>query len=342
MIPTETERSAPKLSVVIIGRNEEQFIGQSIRSALAATADLPGGAEVIFADSASTDRSVEIAAQLPVRVLQLRPEWPLCVAAGRYTGYLHSTGDYVFFMDGDSVVQQDWLAQAVDFLDRNPEYGAVAGVLDEEYIDPAGGRMGGRKNIRGQDLSAERIDCKTLGGIAMFRRAALDQAGTVNPHLPTAEDHELCMRIRNAGYKLARIPGLMSIKYTERRDTLGEVLRRTRTRMYDYGAVIRYSALYGGGWQFCFDAIPYVVSFAATVLLFLLALPLAIYFHQLWLLGLAGLLVCLAVVIRKGSIRGAVMSLLIRSVTTLRTIISFVRTKPQPIDAYPTDVIQIR
>ena len=219
MSNVENNPEPTKLSVVIIGRNEEQFIAKSIRSALAAAPELPG-VEVIFVDSASTDRSVEIATQFPIRILQLRPEWPLCVAAGRYTGFRYSCGEYTMFLDGDAEVEKDWLVRAINFMDRNPKYGGIAGVLDEKYIDMNGVDRGGRENVRRQDVSKELIDCKTLGGIALFRRLALEKAGTVNPHLPTAEDHELCMRIRNCGFKLARIPGRMAVKYTEKRDTL--------------------------------------------------------------------------------------------------------------------------
>ncbi len=165
-----------KLSVVIIGRNEEQFIGGAIESVMKA-GPLMDGLEVIFADSASTDRSIEVAKQYPIRILQLKKDWPLCVAAGRYTGYLHSRGQYVFFQDGDSFANADWLASAVDFMDRNPDYGAVAGVLDEEYVDAAGVRSGGCPNVFEQDLTKSLIECKNLGGIALFRRAAMEKAG---------------------------------------------------------------------------------------------------------------------------------------------------------------------
>lgn len=330
-----------KLTVVIIGRNEEQFIGGAIESVLKAQSKIPG-LEVIFADSASTDRSVEIAKQYPIRVLQLKKEWPLCVAAGRYTGYLHSHGEYVFFQDGDSNAEADWLVQAVAFMDSHPQFGAVAGVLDEEYVDAHGIHSGGVPNVFEQDLAKEVSECKNLGGIALYRRRAMDLAGPVNPHLPTAEDHELCMRIRNAGFKVARIPGRMAVKFTENRQTIREVLRRSRTKMYDYGAVIRHARVYGGAVQFCLDAIPFVVSFAATVLFFIVATPLAGYFGKLWVvLSLAALLV-VAQVIKKGGFHGAGLSMAVRSVSTYRTILSYLRTKPKPIEDYPTDVIHVR
>jgi len=333
--------TASKLTVVIIGRNEEQFIGGAIESVLKAQSRIPG-LEVIFADSASTDRSIEIAKQYPIRILQLKKEWPLCVAAGRYIGYLHSHGEYVFFQDGDSEAEADWLVQAVAFMDSHPEYGAVAGVLDEEYVDAQGNHGGGAPNVFDQDLTKPVCDCKNLGGLALYRRRAMELAGPVNPYLPTAEDHELCMRIRNAGFKVARIEGRMAIKFTENRETIREILRRSRTKMYDYGAVIRHAALYGGAFQFCLDAIPFVVTSAATAIFFLVVTPLAGYFGKLWVvLALAGLL-GLAQVIRKGGLHGAGLSMAVRSVSTYRTILSYLRTRPKPIKDYPTDVIHVR
>jgi len=330
-----------KLTVVIIGKNEEQFIGKAIASVLAVKPRIPE-LEVVFVDSASTDRSVEVAKEFPIRILQLRPDWPLCVAAGRYTGFRNSSGEYVLFLDGDAEAEPDWLVRAVKYMDENPDCGAIAGVLDEEYVTPEDEHVGGTKNVFKQDLSKPVIQCKALGGIAMYRRKALDQVGQVNPHLPTGEDDELCMRIRNAGFKLIRIEGRMAIKYTEKRETLHEVFRRTRTKMYDYGAVVRYCATYGAGTQYCLDAIPYIVSFSILLALGFLLTPIAIWFRMGWVPLVLTLLLFAAVVIKRRGIYNALLSLAVRAVSTYRTVVSFLTTKPKPIDAYPTDVIVIK
>ncbi len=337
----ETLSRPPKLTVVIIGRNEEQFIAKSIGSALAAES-LLAGVEVIFVDSASTDRSVEIASEFPIRILQLRREWPLCVAAGRYTGYRYSHGEYILFLDGDAEIEKDWLAEAIAFMDEHPQYGAIAGVLDEEYVTPEDVRVGGRTNVFHQDLSKPFVEGKTLGGIALYRRAALEKAGTVNPHLPTAEDHELCLRLRNAGFKLVKIPSRMAVKYTEKRDTFHEILRRSRTKMYDYGAVIRYSSEYGGGAQYVLDTIPYILSFSLTFVLFAISIPVAIYFGALWIVVLSAIGLFGAIVIKKRGVRRAMLSVAVRSISTYRTIVSYLKTSPKPIADYPTDVIEVR
>ncbi len=126
-----------RVSLVIIGKNEEPFIQAAIASALeASTYVVPS--EVLYVDSASTDRTIERARSFPIRILQLKPEWTLTPAAGRYTGFRHAVGEYVFFIDGDSEVEGPWLASAIQFLDVHPEYGAVAGVLNEVWLDRDG------------------------------------------------------------------------------------------------------------------------------------------------------------------------------------------------------------
>lgn len=337
----EVKQNRCKLSIVIIGRNEEQFIERGIESTINVRSRI-SDTEIIFVDSASTDQSVALASRFPITILQLKPDWPLSVAAGRYTGYRWSGGEYIFFLDGDAEVDSNWLADAVRFLDDNPVYAGVAGVLDEEYITPAGVRTGGATNVFGQDLSRSVIDSKVLGGIALFRRSVLEEVGTVNPHLPTAEDHELCLRIRRAGWKVARIKGRMAIKYTEDRQTLYEVLRRARTRMYNYGAVLKYCQQYGAGWQYCIDTIPYLLSFAIFLLCLTIALPLAVWTDKvIWYVGFVAV-TFLAVAIKKGSLKGAILSIAVRSVSLFKTLLSYLRTHPKsPLD-YPTDVIHVQ
>ena len=332
---------ACRFTAVIIGRNEEQFIGGAIESLLKLRELVPD-AEIIFVDSASKDRSIEIAQQYPICILQLPSSFPLGVGAGRYTGYRWSHGDYIFFLDGDAVADSHWLDKAMKFMDQHTEYGAVAGVLDEEYVDSKGVHSGGTPNVFGQDLTREVIDSKVLGGIALYRRTVLEEVGTVHPYLPTAEDHELCLRIRRAGYKVARLKGRMAIKYTEDRNTVYEVLRRARTKMYDYGAVLKYCQQYGAGWQYCMDTIPYLVSFALVVAGFMVALPLAFYFGALHWLGLAALLMFLAIAVKKRSLKGAVLSVAVRSVSLFKTVVSYIKTTPRSPSEYPTDVIHVQ
>jgi hypothetical protein len=45
---------------------------------------------------------------------------------------------------------------------------------------------------------------------------------------------------------------------------------------------------------------------------------------------------------KKGGLHGAGLSLAVRSVSTYRTVLSYLKTRAKPIEDYPTDVIRIR
>jgi glycosyltransferase involved in cell wall biosynthesis len=330
-----------KLTVVIIGKNEEQFIGKSIASVIEASKNME--TQIIYVDSASTDKSIDEAKKFPICILQLRPDWHLSVAAGRYTGTLHARGEYIFFLDGDAEADPGWFDDAIEFMDANPNFGAVAGVLEEVYMSLDGKEVvGGNKNVRGQDLNNHMCGVKSLGGLALFRHSVLKEVGTVNPYLPTGEDDELCLRIRNAGYKLARLKFPMAIKYTEKRQSVHEVTRRCRTKMYDYGTVIRYSSLYGAGFQYAVEMIPYVVSFVLFGLILCAVIPALIYFQRFEIL-LGGVIIAAAYMLfKKKNLKGVVISLMVRAVSTYRTVVSFLTTKTKSEKSYPTDVIRVQ
>ena len=337
----DDESTQCKLTVIIIGKNEEQFIAKSIASVIDASKNME--TQIIYVDSASTDKSIEEAKQFPIGILQLRPDWHLSVAAGRYTGTLHAKGEYIFFLDGDAEVEPEWFGQAIGFMDANPDFGAVAGVLEEVYMSLDGTQVvGGKKNVRGQDLTKHTLGVKTLGGLALFRNSVLNEVGTVNPYLPTAEDHELCLRIRNASYKLARLNFPMAIKYTEQRQSVHEVTRRCRTKMYDYGTVMRYSALYGAGVQYAIETIPYLVSFVFAVLLACIAIPVLFYFDRLEFALIGAAIAFAYMLLKKKSLKGVMLSLMVRAVSAYRTIVSYMTTETQPVSRYPRDVIRVQ
>src|SRR6056297_2890706 len=82
---TQSEKGQLPLSVVIITENEEDNIGDCIESVFAACRSV-SAFEVILVDSASTDRTVEIAHEYPVTVLRIPDEHTVSCGAGRFVG----------------------------------------------------------------------------------------------------------------------------------------------------------------------------------------------------------------------------------------------------------------
>src|SRR5262249_28746397 len=125
------------VSIIVIGGNEAQRIERCLRSVFAS---LPSGedCDVIYVDSASEDDPVAIARRFPIRILQRRKSWKLSPSAGRYIGYQHARGQYLLFVDGDSLLFKRWLKKAWEYLDHNPACGGVGGIMHQAYLSRKG------------------------------------------------------------------------------------------------------------------------------------------------------------------------------------------------------------
>jgi glycosyltransferase involved in cell wall biosynthesis len=181
------------LSVVLIARNEEANIAQCIESVLKETGWI--AAEIILVDSASTDRTVEIASNYPVTILRLDADAELSPSAGRFVGGCHAHGEFILFLDADMVLMEGWLADGVAAM-ADGSLGAVAGRLF--------------RVLPGEGLNLDHPDALragpvvTLGGAGLYRAEALGAAGGFNPFVKGEEERELGHRILAHGYKIIR------------------------------------------------------------------------------------------------------------------------------------------
>jgi glycosyltransferase involved in cell wall biosynthesis len=329
----------PQLSVIIIGRNEAARIEQCLRSVFDA---LEGrdDYEVIYVDSASEDATVHIASMFPIRILQLQRNWRLTPSAGRYIGYQHAAGKYLAFVDGDTVMHASWLAESCAFLRDNPAYGGVAGVMEKKCASEDGQSAILVKKRRPQPETAQ--DVGSLGGIATYCREAMEKAGTFNPYLPTGEECEVALRIRRAGYKLARIQTPMCVTYTLPPESVREIMRRSRAHLYDYGTTLRYCLRNGFGVRFSIEQMWFIYTFAGAGLALFGLLAVALLTGTTWLLiaALAAAVVYLAV--KRKHPKYLAISTLKRAMMTYRTLLSFMSTKPLPVESYPRDVVVVK
>ncbi|HEX8736683.1 MAG TPA: glycosyltransferase [Pyrinomonadaceae bacterium] len=192
-----------KVSIVIIGRNEERGIGECLSAAQLAAEQI-GGAEIIYVDSASTDKTVAVAASFGVHVLSLKPDWKLSPSAGRFVGSHYARGDFILFIDADTLVYRDFLPAALEHFQNNADVGGINGRLDDLNEN---GELLTDVEERFDDVT----DAKWLRGPCCFyRRRALEQAGSFNPYLAIEEEAELGLRLVKNGWKLQIIPVAMA------------------------------------------------------------------------------------------------------------------------------------
>ncbi len=125
------------LSVVIITHNEEANIARTLESVKPLLAD--GKGEIIVVDSASTDRTVEIAKSYGAKVFV--EEWK-GYAAQKNSAIDKATGDWILSLDGDEEVEQNLqqaLSDTLEGLQRlaalNQETGTHPFTVDDATSD---------------------------------------------------------------------------------------------------------------------------------------------------------------------------------------------------------------
>jgi GT2 family glycosyltransferase len=190
------------VSVGIKALNEEAHIDAALTSALAAIAGI--GGEVILADSGSTDRTIEIAQRHPVRIVQLADVNERSCGAGAQLAFQEAQGRYFYILDGDMVLDPDFLAAGIAYLEAHPEVAAVGGIVTECNVAGEEFQIRSKTTRSGRSWQAGIVDRLDCGGL--FRTSAVRDAGYfADRNLHAFEEFELAARLASRGWKLARI-----------------------------------------------------------------------------------------------------------------------------------------
>jgi cellulose synthase/poly-beta-1,6-N-acetylglucosamine synthase-like glycosyltransferase len=194
----------PSLSVVIPAYNSGKTIERCLKSVIDA---VPESMQIIVVDDGSTDNTSKIASQFPVRLLTTSH---LGLAEAKNKGLTLSTGDIVFFIDSDTILDKNFFVELVSALDRDGVGGAAGVVLlikGSVVSVSLTVRLFGFSPINERDV--REID-SIPGGCSAYHRKILVEMGGFDTDLyamhPGAEDLDLNIRIRKKGYKLLIVP----------------------------------------------------------------------------------------------------------------------------------------
>lgn len=194
-----------KCGIVVIGRNEGKHLTDCFKSI--AESDCVK----VYADSASSDNSVEIANQFNIEIVQLDTLIPLTAARGRNAGAkrlleLDPHTSYIQFIDGDTILEKGWLLEAQRILQEKPEVAIVAGKLIEKNET-----LSIYKQLSALEWERNPGETKFCGGNCMIRAHVFLQIGGFNQDFAGGEEPELCYRVREKGWKIFQSDALMGI-----------------------------------------------------------------------------------------------------------------------------------
>ena len=211
-----------KVAVVILNWNGRKFLEKFLPSVTKNSI----GADVIIADNASTDDSVDF-------MKKNYPELRLIInssnsgyAGGYNEALAHINAEYYVLLNSDIEVGENWVMPIIEEMDKNPNIGAAQPKLiayhqkDEfEYAGAAGGFIDkyGYPFCRGRLFNSLEKDTNQYNdnteifwasGAAMFVRAdAYHKVGGLdNDFFAHMEEIDLCWRLQLSGYKIMAIP----------------------------------------------------------------------------------------------------------------------------------------
>lgn len=202
----------PAVSVVVLNFNGRRWLSGCL-GALAAQRGAPPFETILF-DNGSTDGSAaEVRASWPtVRVVETRTN--LGFAGGNNAGAREARGEWLAFLNNDTVPEPDWLARLFDEALAHPECALITSRLvflhDPSIVDSAGDgylRAGGAFK-HGHGAGADRFTASrevfgACGGAFMIRREAFDALGGFDERFfLNYEDVDLSYRARLRGMRI--------------------------------------------------------------------------------------------------------------------------------------------
>jgi GT2 family glycosyltransferase len=195
--------------IVVIGRNEGERLVRCLQSFGRQLSDQ--NLVAVYVDSGSTDNSVEQARCLIHHVVELDLSTPFTMARGRNAGFnylleINPDLEFVQFVDGDCELLPGWLERGLTALQQSPDIAIVCGRRRERF--PQASPYNRLADMEWNTPVGEAAAC---GGDFVARVAAIRQVNGFNPSLICGEEPEMCIRLRQLGWKIYRIDADMTL-----------------------------------------------------------------------------------------------------------------------------------
>lgn len=193
------------IATVVIGRNEGQRLLDSL-SSLARR-----NTRTIYVDSGSTDGSSEAARRMGIQAVDLDRSLPFTAARARNAGLLAALKrwpyvEFVQFLDGDCLLDLGWIDTAYEFIRTRDDVAMVFGRRRERRKEASV-----FNSLCDREWSGQPGEVGQCGGDVFARVAAIRDAGLYADELIAGEEPELCVRLREKGWKIWRLDAEMTL-----------------------------------------------------------------------------------------------------------------------------------
>jgi GT2 family glycosyltransferase len=208
--------SCPQVSIVIVTRDGRHHLETCLPSIMAQTYP---HVEVVLVDDSSTDGTADYVAEHYPSVQIIQQANGPNFAAGNNLGIAHSTGELLFLLNNDTVLDPDCLWELVAVQANQVSLGGVAAKMRFDDNRPFMNGMGTtiRKLGFGHDLGIGSLDLGQYDhleeipflcfGAALIPRQVFEQVGSIEEiYQFYYEDADWSYRARALGYRLVPAP----------------------------------------------------------------------------------------------------------------------------------------
>jgi GT2 family glycosyltransferase len=191
------------VSIVTPSYNQAPYLEQTIQSVLGQ--DYPRF-EYIVIDGGSTDSSVEIIKKYADRLAYWVSEEDRGQAEAINKGFAHAKGEILAWLNSDDYYLPDTISAVVKSFEENPDVVMVYG--DMQAVDGDGRNI---NVLRYKQLALEDLLCFQIIGqpSVFFRRAAFEEAGSLETSFHFMLDHHLWIRLAQRG-RIMHVPQVWS------------------------------------------------------------------------------------------------------------------------------------
>ncbi len=227
-----------KLTVIVVNYNVKYFLEVCLHSVLRAAANID--VETIVVDNNSSDDSCVMVREKFPSVLLIENKDNKGFSKANNQGVAVAKGEYILFLNPDTVMPEDFLVKMLAYMDKHPEAGAIGPRLidgkgqfapDAKKSFPSlsvaifkttginklfskSGYFNKYYAVHVGELETAAVD--VLSGCCMLvRKSAMDKAGGPfdEDYFMYCEDVDLSYRIEKAGYKNIYFPEADLIHY---------------------------------------------------------------------------------------------------------------------------------
>lgn len=202
-----TTGEAPRVSIILPTYNRAHCIINAIESVYRQSYQ---NIELIIIDDASTDNSGKLISEL-IKNSYFRTKFFIMKknvgpSAARNVGIAHSSGNYITFLDSDSVYYENKINKQVDLLVKSSsDVGACFCQFRHVYKNRVEIFPGEELIEDGDDILSKLLNKNFIGTPAvMIKREVFEDVGVFDERLECFEDWELALRIAQK-YKISYI-----------------------------------------------------------------------------------------------------------------------------------------